>query len=92
MLPADYRLKENTMYKSALIAGCMIATGILPLLGQTSTSSRDYRLLATNKTSPIFSNSDRSAELIVTIYGKEGRVDWSIPASIREKTAKVMRK
>jgi hypothetical protein len=34
---------------------------------------------------PIIDASDREVELVVSIYNKEGRVDWSIPNSIRAK-------
>jgi hypothetical protein len=35
---------------------------------------------------PLFSHDDQEAELIVRIEGKEGRVTWPIPASIRNRT------
>lgn len=34
---------------------------------------------------PLFSPADTHAELVVRIYDKEGRVEWPIPASIRNR-------
>lgn len=36
-----------------------------------------------NPGNALFSEGDRSAELVVRIYDKEGRVNWPIPASMR---------
>jgi hypothetical protein len=36
--------------------------------------------------SPLFNGADTSAELVVRIYNKEGRIDWPIPASVRPAT------
>ena len=33
--------------------------------------------------SPVFANGDSTAELIVRIHNKEGRIEWPIPSSIR---------
>ena len=33
--------------------------------------------------SPLFRPSDTAAELVVRIHGREGRVEWPIPASLR---------
>ncbi|MBI3661667.1 MAG: hypothetical protein HY234_01255 [Acidobacteria bacterium] len=43
--------------------------------------------LKTSSGQPLFSASDREAELIVRIYDKEGRVHWPILDSIRQRLA-----
>lgn len=41
---------------------------------------------------PLFGDGDREAELVVRIQGKEGRVSWSIPRSIRERSREIASK
>jgi hypothetical protein len=36
--------------------------------------------------SPLFSDDDIIAELVVRIYSKEGRIEWTVPLSLRHKT------
>jgi len=43
--------------------------------------------LKTSSGQPLFSASDREAELVVGIYNQEGRVRWLIPESIRQRMA-----
>ncbi len=38
---------------------------------------------------PLFRDGDKEAELVIRIQGKEGRVEWSIPQSIRERSREV---
>ncbi len=38
--------------------------------------------------SPLFAATDAAAELVVRIYNKEGRIEWPIPPSIRNKAAR----
>lgn len=41
------------------------------------------------KGQPLFGEGDREAELVVRVGGKEGRVSWVIPPSIRERAREI---
>lgn len=41
---------------------------------------------------PLFSDLDREAELMVSIYNKQGQVSWNIPDSIRARQASALAK
>jgi hypothetical protein len=57
------------------------------------TAKRDYAYdqfwvtspLRTREGTPLFSDADQQAEIIVRIHDKEGRAVWTIPPSIRER-------
>ncbi len=63
----------------------------------SGTNRRDYAYdvfwlvfpLATPEGEPLFGDGDREAELVIRVGGKEGRVSWLIPRSIRERTREV---
>ena len=40
---------------------------------------------------PVFSDANNGAELIVIIYDREGSVEWTIPSSIHQKTAELLK-
>ena len=66
----------------------------------SGTSRRDYAYdifwlvfpLVRSDGAPLFRDGDREAELVVRIQGKEGRVAWSIPQSIRERSREIASK
>jgi hypothetical protein len=39
---------------------------------------------------PVFSDAHKQAELIVIIYDREGRVEWTIPSSIHQRTSELL--
>jgi hypothetical protein len=63
----------------------------------SGTNRRDYAYdvfwlvfpLVTSDGTPLFGDGDREAELIVRVGGKEGRVSWQIPHSIRERAREI---
>ena len=79
---------DNTNIQPGLVLGGKVS---LKALG--GTADRDYSYdvfwvvfpLVDNDGEPLLSDTTKEAELIVRIYGKEGRVDWKIPASIRDR-------
>lgn len=66
----------------------------------SGTSRRDYAYdnfwlvfaLVTSDGAPLFRDADKEAELVVRIQSKEGRVAWSIPQSIRERSREIASK
>lgn len=45
--------------------------------------------LVTSEGEPLFADGDQEAELVVRVGGKEGRVSWKIPRSIRDRGREV---
>jgi hypothetical protein len=66
----------------------------------SGTNRRDYAYdvfwlvfpLVTSEAVPLFGENDREAELVVRIKGKEGRVSWPIPHSIRTRGQEIVSK
>ncbi len=64
----------------------------------SGTNRRDYAYdvfwlvfpLVTSEGVPLFGEEDREAELVVRIKGKEGRVSWPIPRSIRARCHEIV--
>src|SRR5262245_20126074 len=78
-------LKTQTLSKVKTLSGVM---------------ERDYSYdifwivfpLISERGEPIFSESTREAELAARIYGKEGKVSWLIPDSIRKRINELVKK
>lgn len=45
----------------------------------------------TRDKAPVFSDAKNDAELIVIIYDREGSVEWTIPASIHQRTVELLK-
>jgi hypothetical protein len=66
----------------------------------SGTSRRDYAYdifwlvfpLVRSDEAPLFRDGDIEAELVVRIQGKEGRVSWSIPGSIHERSREIAKR
>jgi hypothetical protein len=66
----------------------------------SGTSGRDFAYdvfwvvfpLVDSQGEPLFRDSDKEADLVVRIRGKEGRVSWAIPRSIRDRGREIASK